>query len=86
MPFAMLRSTFSTTTMASSTTMPTANTKPNNDRLLIEIPSRARIEKEPTSDTAMAITGMIVARQLCRKRYTTPTTRKIAMTIVFSTS
>ena len=39
MPSAMLRSTFSTTTMASSTTMPTANTKPNNDRLLIEMPS-----------------------------------------------
>jgi hypothetical protein len=34
----------------------------------------------------MAITGMIVARQLCRKRYTTPTTKKIATTIVFSTS
>ena len=41
----MLRSTFSTTTMASSTTMPTASTRPNSDRLLIEMPSAARIEE-----------------------------------------
>ena len=68
MPSAMLRSTFSTTTMASSTTMPTASTRPNIDRLLIEMPSTARIEKAPTSDTGMATTGMIVARQLCRNR------------------
>ena len=64
----MLRSTFSTTTMASSTTMPTASTRPNSDRLLIEMPSAASIEKAPTSDTGMATTGMIVARQLCRNR------------------
>ncbi len=34
----MLRSTFSTTTMASSTTMPTASTSPNSDRLFSEKP------------------------------------------------
>ena len=33
-PAAILRSTFSTTTMASSTTMPIASTSPNSDRLL----------------------------------------------------
>ena len=38
-PAAMLRSTFSTTTMASSTTMPTASTSPNSDRLFSDIPS-----------------------------------------------
>src|SRR5258708_14842027 len=86
MPRAMLRSTFSTTTMASSTTMPTASTRPNSDRLLIEVPSTARIEKEPTSDTGMAITGMSVARQSCRNKYTTPTTRTMAMPIVSITS
>ena len=42
MPGARLRSTFSTTTMASSTTMPTASTRPNSDRLLIEKPSRSQ--------------------------------------------
>ena len=39
-PSAMLRSTFSTTTMASSTTMPMASTRPNSDRLLMENPKR----------------------------------------------
>ena len=35
-PLSMLRSTFSTTTIASSTTMPIASTNPNNERLLSE--------------------------------------------------
>ncbi len=45
----MLRSTFSTTTIASSTTMPTANTSPNSDRLLREMPSRRRMANVPIS-------------------------------------
>jgi len=36
----MIRSTFSTTTMASSTRMPIATTMPNSDRVLIEKPNR----------------------------------------------
>src|SRR6202034_4258720 len=44
-PSAMFRSTFSTTTMASSTTMPTANTRPNSDKLLIDMPNAAKNEK-----------------------------------------
>jgi hypothetical protein len=36
--------------------------------LLIDVPSAARMEKAPISDTGIAITGMIVARQLCRNR------------------
>jgi hypothetical protein len=36
----MLRSTFSTTTMASSTTMPIASTRPKSVRALIEKPKR----------------------------------------------
>ena len=35
-PCSSQRSTFSTTTMASSTTMPMARTRPNSDRLLSE--------------------------------------------------
>ena len=54
-PAAMLRSTFSTTTMASSTTMPTASTRPNSDRLLSEKPKVAIRKKVPISDTGMAI-------------------------------
>src|SRR6516164_5385636 len=37
-PSRILRSTFSTTTIASSTTMPTASTRPNRDRLLSDMP------------------------------------------------
>ena len=40
-PAAMLRSTFSTTTIASSTTMPIASTRPNSDRLLSVNPERS---------------------------------------------
>ena len=47
MPAAMLRSTFSTTTIASSTTMPTASTRPNSDRLFSDIPSASRMVKVP---------------------------------------
>src|SRR6516164_4588971 len=82
MPSRMLRSTFSTTTMASSTTMPTASTKPNRDRLLSDIPKAARIVNVPTRETGIATTGMMVARQLCRKRYTTPITRRMAPKIL----
>src|ERR1700722_19068713 len=39
MPERMLRSTFSTTTIAPSTTMPTARTKPKSERLFSDIPS-----------------------------------------------
>ena len=38
-PSRILRSTFSTTTIASSTTMPTASTSPNSDRLFSDMPS-----------------------------------------------
>ena len=38
-PSRRLRSTFSTTTIASSTTIPTASTRPNSDRLFSDIPS-----------------------------------------------
>jgi hypothetical protein len=34
---------------------------PNSDRLLIEIPSAARMLKVPTSETGIATTGIIVA-------------------------
>ena len=86
MPSAMFRSTFSTTTIASSTTIPTARTSPNNDRLLIDAPNSERMVNVPTSDTGIATTGMIVARQFCRNRYTTPTTSRMAMPMVFATS
>src|SRR6059058_4794489 len=57
LPIAMWRSTFSTTTIASSTTMPMASTSPNSDRLLSENPSIAMTARAPTSDTGTAIIG-----------------------------
>jgi hypothetical protein len=77
-PSSMLRSTFSTTTMASSTTMPIASTRPNRLSVLIEKPSRYSAAKVPTTDTGTASSGMIEARQVCRNRITTSTTSAIA--------
>ena len=82
----MLRSTFSTTTMASSTTMPMASTSPNSDRLLSEKPNIAMKKKVPMSDTGMATIGMTAARQVCRNRITTSTTRMIASPMVSTTA
>ena len=74
-PSSMLRSTFSTTTMASSTTIPIASTRPNSDRALSEKPNRCITANVPINDTGTATNGMIEARQVCRNRITTSTTR-----------
>ena len=42
--------------------------------------------KVPISDTGMATIGMIEARQVCRNRMTTMTTRTTASKIVLTTS
>ena len=85
-PAAILRSTFSTTTMASSTTMPMASTSPNSERLLSEKPNIAMKKKVPMSDTGMATMGMTAARQVCRNRITTSTTRTTASRMVSTTA
>ena len=85
-PFSMLRSTFSTTTMASSTTMPIASTSPNRVRVLIEKPSASSTAKVPTMDTGTATRGMIDARQVWRKSTTTMTTSNVASKSVLMTS
>ena len=50
--------------------------KPNNDMT----------KKVPISDTGMATIGMIAARQVCRNKMTTSTTRMIASAMVDSTA
>ena len=85
-PFSMLRSTFSTTTMASSTTMPMARTSPNKDSALIENPNRYMNVNVPTIDTGTDSNGMIDARQVCRNRITTRTTRPTAISNVSITA
>ncbi len=81
----MLRSTFSTTTMASSTTMPMASTSPNSESALMEKPSRCSTAKVPTTDTGTASSGMMDARQVCRNRITTSTTSAMASSSVVIT-
>ena len=56
----MMRSTFSTTTIASSTTMPITKTMPNIVSTLIEKPSASSIENVPRSATGTTMVGMIV--------------------------
>ena len=82
----MLRSTFSTTTMASSITMPIARISPNSVSRFSEKPSAYMPLKAPTSATNTATMQMKVARKLCRKRYTTSTTSTIASNSVLITS
>ena len=70
-PPSISRCTFSTTTIASSTTMPIASTSPNSDRLLSEKPAARITANVPTSETGIASSGMIVARHVCRNTITT---------------
>ena len=65
-PCSMWCSTASTTTIASSTTMPMASTRPNSVRLLRLKPIAAITAKVPTIATGTAIRGMIADRQFCR--------------------
>ena len=53
----------STTTMASSTTMPIANINPNTVRLFREKPNVCMTVKVPISETGIASTGITAARQ-----------------------
>src|SRR5207247_10555634 len=79
-------STFSSTTTASSTTMPIASTNPNSERVFREKPIAAIAAKVPISDTGTASNGIMEARQLCRKITTTNTTSNIASTSVWNTA
>src|ERR1700677_1164995 len=85
-PSWILRSTFSTTTMASSTTMPIASTRPNKVSVLIEQPKRYRKANVPTTETGTATSGMMEARQVCKNRITTSTTNTTASINVCSTA
>ncbi len=85
-PSESFRSMFSTTTMASSTTMPMASTSAKRVRVLIEKPAAASTAIEPTSATGIARIGISAARQVCRNTTITKTTRPSAISSVFSTS
>ena len=80
------RSTFSTTTMASSTSRPIASTRPKSVSVLMEYPAADITPNVPSSTTGTAMDGMSVARQFWRKRYITRKTSTIASISVFTTS
>ena len=82
----MLRSTFSMTTMASSTTRPMASTIAKSVSVLMENPSTTNAPKVAISDTGMASAGTSVARQFCRNRYRISVTRISASMKVSATS
>ena len=71
----MMRSMFSSTTIASSTTMPIESVIAKSVSVLSEKPRSQRPAIVPIRDTGTASIGMRVARQLCRKRKTTMSTR-----------
>ncbi len=74
----MMRSTFSTTTMASSTTMPMARMRPRRVSMLSEKPKMSMAPKVPMSEMGTAMTGMSVARQFWSERNTTRITSRRA--------
>ncbi|MCY1293145.1 hypothetical protein D9M70_423940 [compost metagenome] len=82
---AITRSTFSTTTMASSTSRPMASTMANMVRVLMVKPNIASTPKVPSSTTGTARVGMMVARKFCRNRYITRNTRTMASPRVWIT-
>ncbi len=63
-PSSMWRSTFSTTTIASSTTMPMASTSPNSESVFRENPRASITANVPMSETGTATSGMIDARHV----------------------
>ena len=83
--FSRCASTASTTTIASSTTMPMARTKASSDTVLAEKPNASITENVPIRDTGTAISGIRVARKLPRNRNTTMTTRTKPSNSVWTT-
>ena len=78
-------STASTTTMASSTTMPIANTRASSEIVLAEKPIASMTAKVPIRVTGTAMIGMMVARRLPRKTKTTiETSTKASIRVVMT--
>ena len=74
----MWRTMFSSTTIASSTTNPTARVSAISDMLSRLYPSRYMTANVATMDIGSARLGIAVARTLRRKRKITITTRQSA--------
>jgi len=83
MPFSILCAAPSTTTMASSTTMPIASTIANRvDRLMVK-PSAAIAANAPMMVTGTVVAGTSIARQSCRNtRITTSTSTPASISVL----
>ena len=68
MPPSIFAITASTTTMASSTTVPIASTNAKSVNILRENPASWTMANVPNNDTMIEIDGMTVALKLCRKK------------------
>ncbi len=86
LPISMWRTTFSSITIASSTTKPTESVRAIRDRLSRLYPSRYMTEKVPTSEPGSARLGISVADKLRKNMKITRTTRPIVMRSVTLTS
>ena len=82
----IIRVAFSTTTMASSTTMAMASIRPKSVRVFIENPNSCITANVPINDTGIVRHGMSVALQFCKKRNITSTTSMVVSRKVYSTS
>ena len=85
-PFWTSRAQSSTTTIASSTTIAMASTRPKSVSVLRENPSSFMTANVAISDTGIAIIGMITARQLWRNISITNITMRVVSTNVTKTS
>ena len=85
-PCSIWCSTASTTTIASSTTMPIASTRPKSVRLFRLKPMAAITAKVPITATGTATSGMMADRQFCRNNSTTNATSRTASRSVTKTS
>ena len=82
----MMRSTFSTTTIASSTTMPIASTNAKSEIVFSVMPIINKKAKVPIKETGIATAGISVALALPRKMKTTDITRMNVRISVDTTS
>ena len=85
-PVAIRRSMFSSTTIASSTTIPIASTRPKSVRLFRLNPSTAMAANVPIRETGTSIIGSTIVRQSWRNTRTTRPTRRTASRSVLKTS
>ena len=76
------RSTFSSTTIASSTTKPIAKIKANSVSKLIEKPNICKKNNTPINEIGIVTTGTIIARNEPKKRIITTNTITVASIIV----